>query len=152
MCRMYAVLVPSLAVSVAQDLLSIAAGTNNSLTLHSVIATQSSDFGDSEAEGLRFLIKQGAAAGSVGTTQTPVALDAGLPASDASARKNDTTAGTGGTNVHEENANMQIGFIYKPTPEERITIPGSGRITINIPTAPTDALTMSATAIFEEHG
>jgi hypothetical protein len=101
---------------------------------------------------LRFIIKQGAAVGSGGTTQTPAALDAGLAASDASARKNDTTAGTGGTNVYEENANIQAGWFYRPTPEERITIPGGSRVTFNLPTAPTDALTMSGTVTFEELG
>ena len=152
MGRMYSVLMPSIAVSVAQDLISVAAGTNNSLKVHSAKFTQSSDYGDAEAEGLRFIVKQGAAVGSVGTTQTPGALDAGNAASDASARKNDTTAGTGGTNVDEENANMQIGYFYRPTPEEMITIPGGGRITFNLPTAPADALTMSGTVIFEELG
>ena len=152
MGRMYSVLMPSIAVSAAQDLISIASGTNNSVILHSAVFTQSSDYGDSEAEGLRFLIKKGAAVGSGGSTETPAGLDSGNPASDASARKNDTTAGTGGTNVHDENANMQIGFFYRPTPEERITVPGGGRITINLPSAPADALTMSGTVIFEEIG
>jgi hypothetical protein len=149
---MYSVLMPSIAVSAAQDLITITAGTNNSLVVHSAVFSQSSDYGDAAAEGLRFIIKQGSTVGSGGTTQTPAAIDAGLGASDASARKNDTTAATGGTNVYEENANIQAGWFYRPTPEERITIAGGTLVVFNLPTAPTDALTMSGTVLFEELG
>jgi len=152
MGQMYAVIMPSIAVSVAQDLIRIAAASSRSIIIHSAVFTQSSDFGDGQAEGLRFLIKRGAAVGSGGTTQTPANLSSIGTASSATARKNDTTAGTGGTDVYEENANVQIGWIYRPTPEERIVISGASSVTFNLPTAPVDPLTMSGVVIFEEIG
>lgn len=156
MGRMYVVITPELAVTVGQDIMSIVSGANTSLILHSVSITQSSDPADAQAEMLRVIIKRGAAVGTGGAAITPVALNEGGATADATARRNDTTDGTGGTNIHEEAFNVQIGWFYRPTPEERITVGGnqtnSGRLTINVPDAPADSLDMICTAIFEEIG
>ncbi len=152
MGRMYSVVVPSISITLDQDLVFITAGTNNSIILHSAKFTQKSEEGDAEAEMLSIQILIGATVGSVGSTQTPQSLNSGSQASDASARKNDTTIHTGGTVVDEEDFNVQIGYFYKPTPEERIEIPGAGTLAFYLTDDPTDAITVSGTVIFEEIG
>ena len=152
MGRMYSVRMPSIAVTAAQDLIRIAAGTNNSIIIHSAKFTQKTEEGDAEAEMLSVQIKIGAAVGSGGTTQTPESINSGSQASDAAARKNDDTPGTGGTIVDEEDFNVQIGYFHKPTPEERIEVPGGGSVTFNLTDNPADSITMSGTVLFEEVG
>ena len=151
MGRVYTVVVPNLAVALVQDLCSALSGTAHSLKLISAIVTQDSDVGDAAAISLRFIIKVGAAAGTVGAAVTPAATVDGTPAADFTARRNDTTAGTGGTNIHEECANMQIGWIYRPIPKEMIKV-FNRRITINIPDVPASSMDISGTFTFEEEG
>lgn len=151
MGRIYTVVVPNLAVAAAQDIMSAVAGATHSLKLMSAIVTQDSDVGDSAAISLRFIIKVGAAVGSGGAAVTPAATQDGTPASDFSARRNDTTAGTGGTDLYEECANMQIGLIYRPIPEEMIEV-FNRRITIEIPDTPASSMDISGTFTFEERG
>jgi len=151
MGRVYTVVVPNLAVALAQDLCSAVAGATHSLKLVSGVVTQKSDVGDSAAIALRFIIKVGAAAGTVGAAVTPQPTIDGTPTADFTARRNDTTAGTGGTNLHEEDANMQIGWFYRPIPKEMIKV-FNRRITINIPDVPASSMDMSGTFVFEEEG
>ncbi len=151
MGRIYTVVVPNLAVAAAQDIMSAVAGATHSLKLISALVTQDSDVGDSAAISLRFIIKVGAAAGTGGAAVTPGATQDGTPASDFTARRNDTTAGTGGTDLYEEAANMQIGWIYRPIPEEMIEV-FNRRITVEIPDAPASSLDISGTFTFEERG
>ena len=151
MGRIYTVVVPNLAVAALQDIMSATAGSVHSLKLLSAIVTQRSDVGDAAAIHLRFIIKVGAAVGSGGGTVTPGATQDGTPAADFTARRNDTTPGTGGTDLVEENANMQIGWFYRPIPEEMIEV-FNRRITIEIPVNPVSSLDISGTFTFEERG
>ncbi len=149
--RIYTVVVPNLGVALAQDICSAVAGATHSLKLISAIVTQNSDVGDAAAISLRFIIKVGAAAGTVGSAVTPQPTVDGIPVADFTARRNDTTAGTGGTNLYEECPNMQIGLYYRPIPEEMIKV-FNRRITINIPDVPASSLDISGTFTFEEEG
>jgi hypothetical protein len=151
MGRIYSVVIPNLAVAVAQDLCSALAGATHTLKLLSGVVTQNSDVGDAAAISLRFIIKVGAAVGSGGSAVTPAVMQDGMPAADFTARRNDTTAGTGGTDLHEEIANMQIGWFYRPIPKEMIKV-ANRRITIEIPDVPTSSLDISGTFLFEEAG
>ncbi len=151
MGRIYTVVVPNLAVALQQDLCSALSGSVHSLKLLSGIVTQNSDVGDANAIFLRFIIKVGAAAGSVGAAVTPEPTIDGVPVADFTARRNDTTRGTGGTNLHEENVNMQIGWFYRPIPKEMIKV-FNRRITIEIPDVPVSSMDMSGTFYFEEEG
>ena len=149
---MFSVVMPSIAVTADQDLISIASGATHPITVHSAKFTQSSDAGDALAKMESIQIKVDPAVGSSGTTQTPAGLKAGGGAIQATARKNDTTPGTGGTVVDEEDFNTQIGYFYKPTPEERIEIDGLSRVTFYLTVDPGDSITMSGTVICEEIG
>jgi len=147
---MYSLSFVDIAVSATQDIWEIATAATTSLVLHGLIIGQSSDYGDAAAEGLRLSIRRGAASGSGGTTGlTPVALAPGGSSSSSTCERNNTTAGTGGTEMVADCFNIQAGYQLWFTPECRPIIAPSSRLTINI-TAPTDAVTMSSTLFWEE--
>jgi hypothetical protein len=157
--KIYSVTTGFQSVSVAQDLLEIIAGSNRSIRIHQVIIGQSSDYGDSEAEGvqIRFLRYSGSyASGSVGTTgvdRDPYGSD-DLPAADAVAERNNTTIAAIGTGQEDilidDVMNVQAGYNWLPTPELRPDIAGTDAFVVRVVTAPTDALTMCCTVLFEE--
>ena len=154
MSRFFSVVFEAVAVTAAQDLIAVAAGSTKSLKLHSVVIGQSSDAGDAQDELLRIRIVTGhTTVGSGGSSFTPSPLD-NTSTSSFTSRINDTTAASSGTAVtkHADCFNVRAGWAYRPTPEERIEIPGGARMEINLPAAPADSITMSGTAIFEEVG
>ena len=61
MSRFFSVPFSAVAVSVAQDLFEITVGTRP-IRLHEIVISESSDFGDSQAEGLVVSIKRGVGA------------------------------------------------------------------------------------------
>lgn len=154
MGRMYTASFTNVAVSAAQDLFEINAAADTAVVLHRVHIGQSSDEADAQAEMLRIQINRASGtAGSGGTTPTENPMDPGDAAFGGSVEANNTTqAGTQTTILAAEAFNVQAGFFHVPTPEERITIPGQGILTVNLIAAPADALTMEGTITFEEIG
>jgi hypothetical protein len=65
---------------------------------------------------------------------------------------NNTSPSTEGTILHSDCWNVLNGYVWIPTPECRPVISPSGRLIIELQTAPGDALTMSGTVYFEEIG
>ena len=148
MARIYSVSFSDVAVSVAQDLFQIEAVTNP-VIIHAVYLSQNSDTGDAAAENLTILIKR------VTDVLTNVTAEVNLDKADTAAladlNVNDTTAlTTGAETIHAECWNIAMPFVYLPTPELRPIVPAADVITVNLPTAPTDPLTMSGTLYFEE--
>lgn len=152
MGRMYAVAFEEVAVTAAQDLIEIGAAAAKCVVLHSVVITQSSDSGDTEAEHLPVLFHRNTASGSGGSTVTARPLDPGDAAYSGTAEANNTTQATEGNQVHAEAMNVAVGLHYRPTPEERITLGGGDFLAIELQAAPSDSLTVSGTAIIEEIG
>jgi hypothetical protein len=155
MSRMYAVTFAAVAVTAAQDLFEITAGTNQGFELHSIYVSQHSDVGDAQDELLQVAIKSGqTTSGSGGSAPTPVPLDFGDAASAAAAEVNNTTKASAGTIVtlHSDAFNVRAGWQYRPTPEERIVIRGARRLTVELVNAPADSLTMNGTLLFREIG
>jgi len=153
MGRVYTAVFQAAAVSAAQDLFMLLASSTVPIKIHAIYIGQSSDAGDAQDELLRITLKRGmSTSGSGGSTPTPVALNPGDPASGVTAHANDTTASSGGTIVvlDEQCFNVRAGYVYVPTPEARPVVPAGGRLAVNLPTAPADALTMSGTIYFEE--
>lgn len=148
---MYSVPFTAVSVSAASDIFELTAGSAHVCILHSVYLAQSSDVGDANAESLNITVIKGRTAGSGGTAITPAPLETGLPTADASADRTVTTQGTGGTVVHADVWNTQIGWMYRPTPEERIVI-GPSEVLVVTNSAPADAITVSGTLVFEEIG
>jgi hypothetical protein len=126
--------------------------TDAIVVLHSVIITQSTDAGDSEAEMLPILFHLGSTSGSGGSLVTPSPLELGDAAFGGTVEANNTTQSTEGTFLHAEAFNIQAGFFYRPTPEERIIISPSDRLIIELQAAPIDSINMNGTAIIEEIG
>lgn len=151
--RVYTAVFDNIAVTAAQDLFEIATPATSGAVLHALLVGQSSDFGDAQAEGLRLLIVRAATTtGSGGATITPAPVIPGGAAASSTVKRNNTTAATGGTPVtlHADTFNVQAGYQIWWAPETRPRVAPSSRIVVNLPAAPADSLTMSATLIYEE--
>lgn len=152
MGRMYSATFEQVSVSVVQDLFEINAPANKAVIVHGFTISQSSDAGDAESEQLNILIHRGSTSGSGGSTPTARPLDAGDAAFGGTVEANNTTQGTEGNQIHSESFNVMAGLQVWWPPECRPVIPGSGRLIIELQTAPADALTMSGTVYFESIG
>jgi hypothetical protein len=140
------------AVTTSNDVFEITAPASNAVVIHSAFLGQSSDAGDASAEMLRVQFSRHTASSAGGSSVTPLRLS-------------DVTQGIafGGTVevsnawvvtnavIMEETFNVQAGWYYTPTPEERIVIPPSGRLAMSMG-LPADSLTMSARITFEAIG
>jgi hypothetical protein len=85
-----------------------------------------------------------------GTSVTPVGIQPPVPSSTAT--RNHTAEGTAGDSLIEEGWEIRAGWLYLPVPEERITVPPSGRIALKIPVAPAASITIAAGITFAEIG
>lgn len=151
----YSAVFNAVAVTAQQDLFEINAAATQIVIIHSVELTQSTEVGDAQEEGLNILIKRGATvSGSGGTAPTAVPLDPGIVAFAGTVEVNNTTKANTGTivNPYAGNWNVRGPFLYLPPPEDRITIPPSGRLTVELATTPADSITMSGTIVFETLG
>jgi hypothetical protein len=151
----YSVIFNAVAVTAQQDLFEIATSASQIVLIHSIELTQSTEVGDAQEEGLNILVKRGATVtGSGGTTPVPVPLDPGTVTFAGTTKANNTTKANTGTIVtaYAGNWNVRGPFLYLPPPEDRITIPPSGRLTVELATTPADSITMSGTVVFESLG
>lgn len=156
MGRFYSIPFTAVAVSAAQDLFEVLAATGKPFYLHEIVVGQSSDYGDAAAEGLTISIKKATGSytsGSGGSTPTPVKHATNDAAAGPTPECNNTTqaaAGSGAlTTIRSDAFNIQGGFQYMPTPEQRILFLPAEACVVSI-TAPADAVTMSGTLVIEE--
>lgn len=156
MGRFYSVPFSATAVSAAVDVFEVLASAAKPFVLHEVTLAQSSDYGDAAAEGLSVLIKRATGSytsGSGGSTVTPAKHLTNDAAAGPTAEVNNTTqasAGSGAlTTVRAEAFNVQAGYQYLPTPEQRLFFLAAEACVVSI-TAPADAITLSGTLVFEE--
>ena len=147
------------AVSAAQDLFELLAPTDATIVIISARLGQSSDFGDAAAEGLRLEWVKGegsVTSGSGGTAGTENPLMTGLPAAGAVCELNNTTrmvVGTGALVTYPEAPmNIQIPTLLQPIPDEFFIVSPGDRMTLAIPVAPGDAITMDGVLTWEEIG
>lgn len=152
MGRKYTAVFNDVAVSAIQDLFELNAPADAIVVLHSITIGQSSDEGDAAAEMLSIRVSRCTGSGSGGTTPTAQPHEVGDPAFGGSVEVNNTTQGAAATEIFSDAFNVQAGWFYRPTPEERIVLSPSGRIVVELPAAPADALTMSGSITFEEIG
>lgn len=144
-------------VTAIQDLFELAAAAGVPVEILSIRIGQSSDAGDAEAEMLRVQISRvnpTVTSGSLGTTLTPEQHSAASPAASTVVEANNTTQATSSTTIDpivEDTFNVQAGWLYMPTPEERILIEGGATVVVELPVAPNDALTMSGSITFMEY-
>lgn len=149
MGRMYSAVFEEVAVTAAQDLFEIVAPADSVVIIHGFEISQSSD---TDSEGLSLLVHRGSTSGSGGSTPTPAPMNVGDAAFGGTVEANNTSQSTEGTQLHAAAFNVLSGYAWIPTPETRPVLSPSGRIIIELQTAPADSLTMSGTVYFEEIG
>ena len=149
---MYSAVFEEVAATAAQDLFEIVAPSDAAVIIHECRISQSTDAGDSESEQLNILVHRGTTSGSGGTSVTARPFQVGFPAAGSTVEANNTTQGTEGNFILSECFNVMAGWIWTPTPEARPVLSPSGRLIIELQTAPSDSITISGTLIFEEIG
>ncbi len=151
--RLYTMQFNGVAVTAAQDLFALVAGTNTPITVHEIFLSQSSEVGDAQEEGLSILLKQGATvAGSGGSAGTLIPRDVDDSASAATGRTNDTTIANTGTIVTHAawNWNVRVPLQILFTPECRPYAKGGRRLVVGLATVPADSITMSGYITYSE--
>jgi hypothetical protein len=144
----------------AFDVFEVIAPATASVYIHSIVFGQSgtADFGDAQAEGLPIELRRHSGAstpGSGGTTPTARPHISGDTAFGGSVQASNTTVQAAGTivTIRAEAFNVQAGYLYAPTPEERILLSPSESLIVRIPVGPADAIaTTYASVTFEQVG
>ncbi len=150
MGRLYTLEFTDIAVTAIQDFFQLEAITVP-VVLHAIFLSQNTDTGDAAAENLTVRIRK--VTDAVGYVTVEGKLDNRDAAALANLNVNDTTPlTTNAKTIHAECWNIAIPFIWMPPPELRIVISPSDAVTVNLPTAPTDSLTISGVMYFEEIG
>lgn len=154
--KMYTVPFAAVAVTAAQDLWEIVAAANRLVVVHGWELSQSTETGDAQEESLAILVKKGATtSGSGGTAPTPVPLETNQGAAGFTAEVNNTTKATTGTitTVYATSWNVRATpYPWMFTPEARIYVAPSERLTVELVAAPVDSITMSGVLWAEEIG
>lgn len=157
MGRMYVATFDAVSVSAVQDLFEIVAPSDAVVRIHSIdISNEVSE--TSEQLAIRLRRGEGAVtSGSGGSTNTPEPTSNGDPAFGGTVEINNTTPMVAGSGAIKEFGRYGYnvvggGFSWVPTPECRIDISPGDRFVVNLPTAPTSALTMSGVVYLEEIG
>lgn len=152
----YTVEFDAVAVTAQQDLIALASASTTVLELLGIVLSQNTEFGDAQEEELLLYIKRGVGStvGSGGSSQTPAKLETGAAAAAFTARKNDTTKMTAGTItvLHPDSWNVRTQWIFEPTPERRIFLSPSERLTLELATTPADSITMNCVMYVGQYG
>lgn len=153
---LYTAVFNAVAVTAQQDLFEIVSASDAITIIHAIELSQSTEIGDAMEEGLNILVKRGATvSGSGGSTVTPTALEAAVAAAyGGTVASNNTTKANTGTisTLRADNWNVRMPYLWLPTPEMRIVVGPSVRLTVELATTPADSITMSGTITFEELG
>ena len=139
-------------LSVIGEFISLEADATNPYVIHSCRIGQFSDAGDADAEMLevrvvRYTGAQGATGGIAGD-ETP--HEVGMPASGVVSHIGSTTLSATTTTIMEDSFNVQAGWLYLPTPEERIWVTAGAGIAFVCVAAPNDIITITASCTYEE--
>src|SRR5262245_3681375 len=135
MSRIYTVGFDDVAVSAAQDLLSVQIAAGNPIRLHELTINQRT-LTAWEAKPLRFYSVTGSPTITGGTSQTPRPNDrSNSVASACTVKSNHTTVFTGGTAViiRPDEFMFLNGFFYLPVPEDRFDFVVSSFFILQLP-------------------
>lgn len=156
MGRMYSVTATGTTSTSALDLLEIIPAADQAVIVHAIEIVQTSDAGEAESEMLGVKVYRASTSGSGGSSVTPARLDIGDAAASMAVEGFNTTVASGTTEtILNTGFNVQAGFYYRPSPEERIVATRSGAsdyLVIGVDTAPQDGLSLRIYAIVEEIG
>ncbi len=138
------------ALATARDLFALTGTAENMVVIHSVRIGQTSEEGDASAQMLQVKIMRSAAAGA-GTANTPVPHMLGAPAAS-STIVTDAAVATPTVTLINDAFNLQAGWLYLPTPEERIVVSGTAAndvIVVNV-ASPASTPNFEYSLTFEE--
>jgi hypothetical protein len=152
MGRIYTAVFQDVTVSAVQDLFELTCPATGMAVVHSVRVGQITLLGDANAGMLEIGLTRRTAGGSGGTGGiTPSPHHEGGPTCGLTVDINHTTTDdSGATVVLLDVFNIQAGWLYVPTPEERVWIPPSGILSVELHDAPASATSMSGSITFEE--
>lgn len=150
----FSVPMSAVSVSAAQDLWHLKAGATYPIVIHSIQLDQK---GLTATEAREVYLRRHTATvtqGSGGSTPTPAPHAPGSTASGITAHMNDTTAASAGTITTINSMTWQFlnGLFWMPAPEDRIYITPATGFIVNLPNAPSGAMTVSGFITFEELG
>lgn len=156
--RIFTIPFVAVVVTAVQDLWEITTGSSRPLLVHSIEIEQETEVGDAAEEGLRIVVRRGTAgttSGSGGTAVTPRPKWSTDVAAAFVAEVNNTTVMSAGTitDLRGWAWNVRVPFFKCFTPETQLGVIGTGeRLTVALPVAPADAITMNGTLTVEEIG
>lgn len=144
----------AVAVSAAQDLWHLKAGSTYPLLIHEIVLSQKTLVAV-EGKDIK-LIRHTATVtqGSGGSTPTPQNINPGGASSAITAHMNDTTQASAGTltTLHSDVWQFLNGFFWMPAPEDRIFIAPATGFIVSLAVAPSASMTVSGTITYEELG
>lgn len=156
MGRIYNLPLVRTSVTAAVDLAEILTAASHMAVIHAIELSQSTDVKDAEEEMLQLAFKSGqTTSGSGGNTGvTPVPVLIGDAAHGMTVETFNTTKASAGTIVTHKvwDWNVRIPFEKIFTPETRLWIPPSTRATLELVTAPGDAITIGGQIVLEVIG
>jgi len=134
----------------SRDLFALTVASGDFVIIHSARIGQRALEGDASAEMLEILIQRAATAGA-GTANTPAPHMVGAPAASSTVVTNAALAASP-TPVITDVFNLQAGWLYLPTPEERIVVSALTTDDVLVVTveAPAGTTEWSGTMTFEE--
>lgn len=154
--RIYTVTIAATAATAAVDLFEFTPADDKPIEVIGLFIGQSSDYGDSEAEGLAYSVLRGhTTSGSGGSAPTPRPTGRGTAAASFTAEVLNTTIASAGTAVtlHAASFNVQVGeALWLPEGCGWEASQADTTLVIRLAGAPTDSLTVSATAYVREIG
>lgn len=154
MGRIYTLPLVSTAVTTAVDLAEILTPASLSLWIHNIFVGQSTELGDAQEEQLRLAVKSGqttsGSGGNTGVTAVPRLI--GDAAHGLTIETFNTTKASAGTIVTHGGPwpwNIRTSFDKWFTPETRIFLPPSTRLTLELIGAPADSVTIEGEILIE---
>jgi hypothetical protein len=147
----YVVNMTNVAVTGAITLIQIKAGATRMVMLLRASVSQS-NMTTMAMQRVQILRKTGTA---TVTSYTPLLYSPSQPAADAAGGTsatgtNASNEGTDGDILVNDTFNILNGWLWIPTPEERIVVPPGGFIGLKLPTAPGSSMTTTAQMVFYE--
>ena len=149
MPRIYTLSLDAVAITTSRDLFQLEALSENPVAIHSVEFSQSTDYGNAEAEGLKVLLRN-RITNAITDTSGEVAIDVGDKDFGGKTNTNQVATSTGAVVNHETAWNIQTLYKYEPRPLLRPLVRGGDAFTVHLADAPTDSITISGTVVFEE--
>jgi len=156
MSGVYSAQFTGVAITAAQDLFELVAGSGKPIVVLGFEIGQTTDVGDAAEEILSLNFNSGqTTSGSGGSSVTPAATDTGnTVAASATCEANNTTKASAGTILTHWSGTWNIRVPQEKvfTQEQQIIIAASRRCTLELVGAPADSITVNGTIWFQEIG